>query len=187
MARINRFFSDIDLEAIREYCMVNGDTVQYKKGDCFVEAGYIGRWAGFVRSGYFKYCVISSRGDYYVTGFSFKDECITDFPQSFLFDMPSNVSIIAGCDAEVVRMPLHTFREFMSRHYPELISRASAILLQEVYNRYLDIYKKPPTERYLELVEMYPDIFETVTLRDIASYLRITSVYLSRIRKNLGK
>lgn len=74
MARINDFLSHIDLEVMREYCMANGKTVRYAKGDCFAEAGRVGRYVGFVKSGYFKYCVLTSKGDYAVTGFSFEDE-----------------------------------------------------------------------------------------------------------------
>lgn len=165
MAWINEFLSLIDFEVMREYCMANGRTVRYAKGDCFTQEGTVGRYAGFVKSGYFKYCVLTSKGDYAVTGFSFAGECIMDFTQSFVFGKPSKISIVAGCDSEVV----------------------SAVILEEAYGRYLNLFRSSPTERYLELVEKYPDVVEMVTLRDIASYLLVTPIYLSRIRKKLRK
>lgn len=187
MAQINDFLSLIDFETMRKYCMANGSTVRYAKGDCFVTAGQFGKYAGFVKSGYFKYCVLTTKGEYAVTGFSFADDCVVDFTQSFLFDKPSKVSIVAGRDAEVIQVPLRALRDFISRNIPELIPHMSAIVLEEAYSRYLDIHQKSTTERYLELVKKYPDILESVALRDIASYLLVTPVYLSRIRKNLGK
>ena len=54
MAQINDFLSLIDFEAMRGYCMANGKSVRYAKGDRFVEEGQIGRYVGFVTSGYFK-------------------------------------------------------------------------------------------------------------------------------------
>ena len=84
MAQINDFLSRIDFEAMREYCMANGKTVCYAKGDCFTQEGRVGRYAGFVKSGYFKYCVLTAKGEYAVTGFSFAGECIMDFTQSFV-------------------------------------------------------------------------------------------------------
>jgi DNA-directed RNA polymerase specialized sigma subunit len=63
----------------------------------------------------------------------------------------------------------------------------SAVVMEEAYGRYLHLYQKSLTERYQELVEKYPDVFEQVTLRDIASYLLVTPIHLSRIRKKLGK
>ncbi|MCM1331528.1 MAG: Crp/Fnr family transcriptional regulator [Bacteroides sp.] len=187
MAQINDFLSHIDFETMREYCMANGDTVSYAKGDCFAEAGHIGRYVGFVKSGYFKYCALTAKGDYAVTGFSFVDEIVMDFTQSFIFDKPSKISIIAGCEAEVVQVPLRTIREFTIRNNPDLIHHMAAVALEEAYTRYLRLYQKSPTERYLELAEKYPDFLEKVTLRDIASYLLVTPIHLSRIRKSLSR
>ncbi|MCM1076563.1 MAG: hypothetical protein NC411_04300 [Bacteroides sp.] len=187
MAQINDFLSLIDFEAMREYCMANGKTVSYAKGDCFAEAGSVGRYVGFVKSGYFKYCVLTSRADYAVTGFSFAGECIMDFTQSFIFDKPSKISIIAGCYSEVTQVSLRTLRDFITKNNPDLIPHMSAVVLEEAYGRYLHLYQKSPAERYLELVAKYPDVLERVTLRDIASYLLITPIHLSRIRKSLGK
>lgn len=187
MSRINEFLSRIDLEGAREYCMANGKTVRYAKGDCFVEAGSIGRYVGFVKSGYFKYCVLTAKGDYAVTGFSFKDECVMDVTRSFLLDKPSIMSVVAGCEAEVLQVPLRPLRDFLSKTQPDVIPRVASVCLEEAYTRYLRLYSKSPTERYLELVDKYPDFMEQVTLRDIASYLLVTPIHLSRIRKSLGK
>ncbi|MCM1349175.1 MAG: Crp/Fnr family transcriptional regulator [Firmicutes bacterium] len=183
MAQFNEFLSLIDFETMREYCMANGKTVSYAKGDCFTDAGTVGKYVGFVKSGYFKYCVLTSKGDYAVTGFSFADECIMDFTQSFIFDKPSKISILAGCDSEVVQVPLRTLRDFTTKNNPTLIPHMSAIVLEEAYGRYLHLYQKSPTERYIELVEKYPDVLHQVALRDIASYLLVTPTSLSRIRK----
>lgn len=67
------------------------------------------------------------------------------------------------------------------------LSSLNGTLFNEIYNRYLELYRKIPTERYLDLTNDYPKILDIVSLRDIASYLLITPVYLCRIRKNLAK
>lgn len=187
MAQFNEFLSLIDLESLREYCMANGNTVSYAKGDYFIEEGQIGRYVGFVTSGYFKYCVLTPKGDYAVTGFIFENECVTDVTRSFLLDKPSKISVIAGCEAEVLQVPLKPLRDFLIKTQPGLIQQIASICLEEAYTRYLRFYQKSPTERYLELVEKYPGFIEQVTLREIASYLLITPIHLSRIRKRLNK
>ena len=187
MAQINNFLSHIDLEAVRAYCLTNGKTVHYVKGDCFAEAGRIGRYAGLVKSGYFKYCAPTDKGDDAVTGFSFADECIMDFTQSFIFGKPSKISITAGCDADVIQVSLRALRDYVTINYPDFIPHVSAVLLEEAYGRYLNLYQKSPSERYLELIKKSPEVLERVTLRDIASFLLITPTYLSRLRKKLGK
>ncbi len=67
------------------------------------------------------------------------------------------------------------------------LSALNGALFSEIYSRYLELHRKTPTERYIELIAQYPHIIGTVSLRDIASYLLVTPVYLSRIRKNLAK
>ena len=187
LANINDFLSLIDFESVREFCIDNGKTVGYAKGECFSEVGSVGRYVGFVKSGYFKYCVPTSKGDYAVTGFSFEGECIMDFTQSFIFGKPSKISIVAGYDSVVLQVSLRTLRDFITKDNPGLIPHMSAVVLEEAYGRYLRLYQKSPTERYLELVEKNPELLELVSLQDIASYLLVTPTHFSRIRKNMRK
>lgn len=185
MAQLNEFLSKIDFEDLRAYCFSQGRNIRYDKGEAFTQGGRVGKYVGFVKSGYFKYCVITSSGGYSVTGFSFQDECIMDFTRSFLYSLPSNVDIIAGSEAEVIAVPLSVARAYIISHIPDFIPTATAVLLEESYRRYLNIYKTTPRERYLELVGKYNDLLKQVTMRDIASYLLITPTHLSRIRKKI--
>jgi len=45
----------------------------------------------------------------------------------------------------------------------------------------------PAEERYLNFIQLYPDITQRVPLWMIASYLGITPESLSRVRKELAK
>lgn len=56
-----------------------------------------------------------------------------------------------------------------------------------VLMRLLNLYRKSPRQRYVELCEQYPQIVKTVTLKDLSSFLLITPNHLSRIRRELAK
>lgn len=56
-----------------------------------------------------------------------------------------------------------------------------------VFLRLLNLYRKSSRQRYVELCEQYPQIVETVTLKDLSSFLLITPNHLSRIRWELAK
>lgn len=56
-----------------------------------------------------------------------------------------------------------------------------------VLMRLLNLYRKSPRQRYVELCEQYPKIVDTVTLKDLSSFLLITPNHLSRIRRKLAK
>lgn len=187
MEQLNDWMRSIDFQALREFVEAHGETVRYKKGDFYAEEGKVSRYGGFVKSGYFKYCVVSSKGEYAVTGFSFPEECVMDYTRSFLHDSPSMMSIIAGRDSEVIQLPIPTLREHLLANNPAIVTEITETVLEEAYSRYLNLYRKSPTERYIELTKQYPGLIDKVTLRDIASYLLIDPVYLSRIRKKLSQ
>ncbi len=48
-----------------------------------------------------------------------------------------------------------------------------------------DLYRQTSKERYVELLNHCPDIFQHITLKELASYLQITPTHLSRIRKEI--
>ena len=60
-------------------------------------------------------------------------------------------------------------------------------LLRMLYARYLDGYRMTPKERYIDFIRAYPDVLQIISLKELASYLHITPVYLSRIRKEVHR
>ncbi|WP_302984549.1 Crp/Fnr family transcriptional regulator [uncultured Muribaculum sp.] len=187
MARFNNFYESINSSILRDYCLEYGNVNAYDKGAYFLHEGDVGKLLGFVSEGYFKYTAIDSKGVESVVGFVFEGECVVDFANSVAFRRKSNVSIVAGCQASVFEVPVVEFRDFVMKEHPSFINDTSAVLFAEGYKRYLDIYRKTPTERYIDLINEHPDIVNMVTLRDLASYLMITPVYLSKIRKKVGR
>jgi len=80
-------------------------------------------------------------------------------------------------------VPLKTFKEFLS---PSLRDEYKS-LFNMVLMRLLNLYRKSPRQRYLELCEQYPQIVDAVTLKDLSSFLLITPNHLSRIRRKLAQ
>ena len=54
-----------------------------------------------------------------------------------------------------------------------------------VYKRYVDLYALTPQQRYNNLICRHPDLFNSFSLKDIASFLKITPTHLSRLRRNI--
>lgn len=182
MAQFNSYLDSCNLAAANDFFREKGIVCHYKKGERFVQQGTVARYAGLVMSGYFKLTTLNEAGDEAVVNFAFPGEIITDFHSS-IHGRPSEKSTIAGTDCEVLRVPLKSFMEFLS---PSL-SDAYKSLFNMVFIRTLDIYRKSPRSRYLALCEQYPQIVETVSLKDLASFLLITPNHLSRIRRELAK
>lgn len=186
MARFNIYDSIIDLSAIKDYCREKGRLCHYAKEDIFIQQGSVGKYLGVVESGYFKYTTLTSSGNEAVVGFAFEGEIVADFLNSYL-RRPAEITVKAGADAEVSRINMDEARSLFDASFDNNLSPLIGTLFIEIYSRYLELHRKTPTERYLDLIGQYPQILDTVSLRDIASYLLVTPVYLSRIRKNIAK
>lgn len=186
MLKFNLYDQKIDFAAIKDACREKGTHTHYAKDEPFVQQGYVGKYLGVVESGYFKYVTLTSSGEEAVVGFAFEGEIVADYYNSFN-DLPSEISIKAGSDAEVSQIRTAEARELFYSVYHDSLSSINGALFSEIYTRYLELHRKTPTERYLDLIKLYPGLLATVSLRDIASYLLITPTYLSRIRKNLAK
>ena len=179
-SQFNSYIDFLDLTAATDFCREKGVLCHYKKGERFVQQGTIARYAALVVSGYFKVTTLNESGDEAVINFAFPGQFITDFHSS-IHGETSQFSIIAGADCEIMRVPLKTFKESLS---PSLLDEYKA-LFNMVFMRLLNLYRKSPRQRYVELCEQYPQIVETVTLKDLSSFLLITPNHLSRIRRDL--
>ena len=184
--RFNIYDQKIDLSAIKDFCRENGRLIHYSKEDVFVRQGCVAKYLGVVESGYFKYATLISSGNEAVVGFAFEGEIVADYYNSFNA-LPSEITIPAGNDASVSQIRTGEARNIFNSFFEGNLSALNGTLFSEIYSRYLELYRKTPTERYLDLITLYPQILDIVSLRDIASYLLVTPVYLSRIRKNIAK
>lgn len=186
MAGFNLYDSECDLSAIKKFCRENGHAVHYSKDDVFAQQGCVAKYLGVVESGYFKYTTITSSGNEAIVGFAFEGEIVADYYNSFQ-SRPSEVAIKAGADTLVSQIRTAEARTVFDSFFDGNLSIINGTLFSEIYSRYLELYRKTPTERYLDLTMINPRILDIVSLRDVASYLRVTPVYLSRIRKHLAK
>ncbi len=183
MTRLNDFMTRIDLSVLNDYIADNGKNVVYAKGESVVQQGCLCRYVGIVKTGYFKYVALNSKGDEVVTGFSFGDDVVTDYVRGFLFNQTSLTSIVAGCNAEILQVSVEEVRRFLMERHPGFFADASSNLLQEAYRRYLDMLVKTPTERFQELSTRYPGVIKNLSIQEIASYLGISRRQLHRIRE----
>ena len=184
MNRFNTFYNDLELNTLYEFCRRDGTPYTFQRGDYFAHQGKPCRHIGLVMSGYFNYATTDTSGSGIIVGFAFAGEFVTLFHSS-VADTPSAVSIIAGTRSEVLLVPIDKFKNFLAESPMQFHAAISDALFQTLYNRYLDLYRFSPKERYLQLLAKSKDIINTVPLQDLASYLMITPQYLSRLRREI--
>lgn len=184
MAQFNHYLDVLDLSEVRALCMSRGELREYARDEAFLRIGEVSEYLGFVESGYFKYVVRTADEVERVVGLSFEDDYVGDI-NSALAGSPTEVSVVAGQRSRVWTVGMGDFIELVSEKGMGYAMGIEVSLFRTLYIRYLDMYRLTPMERYVKILTMYPDILQRVPLRELASFLCITPVHLSRLRKSI--
>lgn len=184
MAQFNHYLDVLDLSEVRALCMSRGELREYARDEAFLRIGEVSEYLGFVESGYFKYVVRTADEVERVVGLSFEDDYVGDI-NSALAGSPTEVSVVAGQRSRVWTVGMGDFIELVSEKGLGYAMGIEVSLFRTLYTRYLDMYRLTPMERYVKILTMYPDILQRVPLRELASFLCITPVHLSRLRKSI--
>ena len=186
MTGFNSYIDGLDLSALKEHCVHHGRLTQYGKGDYFVKAGEESNYIAYVECGYFNYKVHNfSEGKEYITGFAFEGEFVGDYPNC-LSGKTSEVTIVAGTSCKVYQLAGEELCNLLdSDGMRDLKLAISDHLFSQVYTQYLDTYRMTTRERYKRLLLRCPEIVQSINLKDIASYLKVTPTTISNIRREI--
>ena len=182
----NTYIDGIPLEFWRDLCREEGVTKKMGKGESFLAIGDVCKYLGFIESGSFKYVAYTHDGEEKIVGLETVGGFVANWPYC-LQKLPSKLSIVANTNSEISCLPVSKIVKMMEEdtNFEKLVNLATKEMFYTIYERMIDLYTKTPKERYYELLRKCPKIFEIFDLKDIASFLNITPIYLSRIRKNL--
>ena len=186
MISFNTYIEGLDLSELKSYCVNHGRLTQYAKGDYFVKVGEESHYIGLVECGYFNYKVHNpSEEKDYITGFAFEGEFVGDYPNC-LSGKTSEVAIVAGTSCKVYQLEGGELCKLLdSDDMRDLKQAISDHLFSQVYTQYLDTYRVTTRERYKRLLLRCPEIVQSINLKDIASYLKVTPTTISNIRREI--
>ncbi|MBT2159946.1 Crp/Fnr family transcriptional regulator [Zobellia barbeyronii] len=142
----------------------------------------------FVEKGLLRQYSIDTKGKEHVIAFAPENWFVTDRESSY-FNEPSVYYIQTLEDSEVVLMD-ENFIQLLSKKVPSFTDFNTRLLhnhIRHLQKRVNWLLSASAEERYLQFVEMYPDILLRVPQTMVASYLGITPESLSRVRKALAQ
>ena len=159
-----------------------------KKREMLLESGQVEQYVWFIRSGYVRFFHFDRSGDEVTSDFVFAPGFVTAF-RSFIGREPSNVALQAMEDMEVVGWKRDDLYALYDR-FPH-IERVGRIMAEQVFlslDKHLTAFlNQSPQQRYLWLLEEYPEYIRNIPLIYLASWLGITPETLSRIRRRVLK
>ena len=183
MENFNTYCKEVDLSLCYDLLISKGVLQTYKKGDYLISTHQCCNFIGLVKSGYFKYSVSGTDGEEHITGFAFQNSIVGDY-FSLIKDQMPLTNIIATTDSEVFLCNKDVLKEFLVNNPIQHLNISNALFYQ-VYTQFLDLHRLSPQERYLSILAKCPDILQTITLKEMASFLNITPTHLSRLRKEI--
>ncbi len=162
--------------------------LRLRKYNHFVKIGDVPDKLGLIISGLFRIYFITEQGDEKILSFRRENQFISAFSQ-FLQGKPTWCGIQALTDSVLLCINLEEYNQLLSEHscWNRLGRKYLENLFIEKEKREREFLSEDATARYLSLKENNPGLEEKVSQYDVASYLGITPVGLSRIRKNLKK
>ena len=161
------------------------EPVSYKKKERILETGDISNSYVFINTGLARLYGYKDGDE--KTLFFFKERMFAGSIQSYLFDRPSQLVLEAIEDIDGLVISKSDL-EFLFSFSPAL-SRILMIYTQMRLNGLLHYFSSfvldSPEERYEKFIMSEPSLFNRVPQHIIASFLGITPVSLSRIRKRI--
>lgn len=188
MKNFNPYIERKELSVFKEFFLEQGQCKTIRKKSSLVDQHSLIHYGGYVESGMFRYVCTDKEGNEHIVGYVFAGEYVGDYP-SCIRNVPSLVTIQAAMDSQVYCVQASLFKKFLETdHHTQKVWRILAEeLFVQTYTRLLDVYTKSTEEQYLELIRRCPNFQNYITLKEVASFLRVTPETISHIRKKIQK
>ena len=155
-----------------------------RKDECYIREGEKPKSFAYVFSGLFRYYYIDKNGNDFTKGFFFENSFITSY-SALIQNRESYFSIEALEDSEIIEIDYEKWKTLFNQElvwYKFLLT-----LIEKGYcvkeSREREFLLFDAEERYRSFLQTFPDQQKRIKQHFIASYLGITPVALSRIRK----
>jgi len=170
------------LEDLKERVVVKSLT----KGEEILSIGQVCDYVGIVRNGSLRMYYIDSEGNDVSFGFYLAGDIFTNY-EGVLTDVPSQMIIVAMDDATVELIRKEDLLSYYdsSLEHQKLGRRMAELIFIQAKKRIDFLLFLTPEQRYLQLIETSPEVFDCIPQKYIASYIGVKPQSLSRIRKRL--
>jgi CRP-like cAMP-binding protein len=161
-------------------------TKEYSKNTVLLKQGSIAENLIFLKSG-ITASIYEKQSKRFVRDFYFEPHIFTE-QQSFIKKVPAKFSIISITNITCELISFEDLETLYDR-IPKLRNIAYNMLLNGFINisdRLETLLTLTPEDRYIKLLADNPKLLHKIPLKMIASYLGITDVGLSRIRKRIS-
>ncbi len=156
-----------------------------KKKQFIIQPDFVARHRNYIAEGAFRAYVIDEKGEERTIQFAIEDWWISDY-NSYIYQQPATMFVLALEDSVVLRIDHdqeqrlkaanHKFETF----FRIMAERSSAFMQRRIISN----LTQSAEERYTDFLEKYPLVTQRLPQYALASYLGMTTEFLSKIRNN---
>jgi len=158
------------------------------KKDLYIKPGVVSRHKAYVNKGCLRTYAIDEKGHERILFFPMEDWWVADIDSYYSGQSATNY-IQAIEDCELLEISKENFLMLedkipkLKQWYALKMTRRATTTARRIE----ELKTMSPRERYINLLQKNPEIFQRIPLQYIASYLNIEPQSLSRMRKQLAK
>lgn len=162
--------------------------IKVKKRQFIVQPNFTARHRNYVLEGAFRAYVVADEGQDHTISFAINDWWITDY-NSYIYQKPATMFVVALEDSTILQIDFEKEQALKkANHKFETFFRIVAERGLAFYQRrIISNLTQTAEERYIHFVQNYPQIIQRVPQYALASYLGMTTEFLSRIRNKRVK
>jgi CRP-like cAMP-binding protein len=186
IANIQRFITLTDDE--RRYLSSILRTTTVRKKQYIVQPEFVCRYRSYVVSGSLRSYFVDHNGQEHTISLVIEDWWISDF-YSYLYQTPATLFVESLEESTLLQLEYHAEEQLLERYpkfekYFRILASRSVATLQK---RMLSNLSLTAEQRYDEFLTKYPAIAARVPQYALASFLGITTEFLSKIRSDKRK
>lgn len=185
--------SDKIIAYIEKFVQLNDEEIQMfsasfeqkriSKRQFIVQPNFTAKHRNYILEGAFRAYVVGDEGQDHTITFAIEDWWITDY-NSYVFQQPATMFVVALEDSIILQLDYEKEQALKKQsHKFETFFRIVAERgLASLQRRVISNLTQTAEERYENFVSKYPQIVQRVPQYALASYLGMTTEFLSRIR-----
>jgi len=176
-------FNDTDYNTLVQFC----DFVTFSKREEIMKAGEKHNYIYFISKGIIRNFVLSNDGKVRTYGFRMENMLVTGYAiHNYKGENRAVVNIECLEDCEMIKIPFSAlkFMEDNSKDAHKVARYIAEAHIMDLVEFIIDNDTKSLLERYNNLEVNFPNIHQRLPQHIIASYLRVTPVHLSNVKKN---
>jgi len=156
----------------------------FKKNEFVSQPNQVPHEIYFIEKGLIRVLITDKEGNEHTIHFALENQFIADY-SNFIQQQPSFYTLQTLEETHVIVLP----RAVIEWGYANLKEgQKMGRLIAEYYfiyqdNRIKNLYVRTPKQRYDSITDVFPNIHNRVPQHMIASYLGITPIHLSRLKK----